>query len=183
MFPLMSQYGLFGTPDNGYSMGRRMNPYPQQMWNGNLSDSSWGGPGVLPDKGDNLSAQLGVDPNPASSLPDPQIALPGSQYKPDVNMDGVNAMTGNPIRTQQKPQKPLVQPQGSPTNLMNFSGLLTNPNIFSRLGEGYNRGGLFGALGLALTDMNPNSAANQAQAAQSDEWMRYLMMNNLQRGQ
>lgn len=72
----------------------------------------------------------------------------------------------------------VMAPPGAATNLFNFSGLLQNPNIMTRLGAGYELGGLMGALGLAFTDMNPNSSANQQQNTDASEWNRYRMMQN-----
>lgn len=68
---------------------------------------------------------------------------------------------------------PPPQPTAMPRDLMNFTGLLNNPNIFTRLGVGYNMGGLMGALGLALTDMNRFSQGNRDQQELSDQFNRW----------
>ena len=75
----------------------------------------------------------------------------------------------------------MPQPTGDPSKLFNFTGLLSNPNILSRLGVGYNMGGLLGALGMGLTDMNPNSAPNrqnQITADQFNQWQRQQQLTN-----
>lgn len=40
------------------------------------------------------------------------------------------------------------------SSLFNVTGNMTNPNMFTKMGVGYNQGGLMGALGYLLTDMN-----------------------------
>lgn len=72
----------------------------------------------------------------------------------------------------------MAKPDGASSNMFNLTGLLQNPNIMTRLGAGYELGGLMGALGLAFTDMNPNSSANQQQNTDASEWNRYRMMQN-----
>jgi hypothetical protein len=55
--------------------------------------------------------------------------------------------------TQQQQQQQQQQPQQAPGfgNLFNMTGTPEQPNLFLRLAEGYNRGGLMGSIGTALT--------------------------------
>lgn len=80
---------------------------------------------------------------------------------------------GGMLKKQQTSQQPIAAPTGDPRQLLNFTGLMDNPNILTRLGAGYNYGGLLGSLGLALTDMNPNSAGNLHQTEMQDQARRY----------
>lgn len=87
---------------------------------------------------------------------------------------------------QQPPAGNMPQPTGDPTKLFNFTGLLVNPNILTRLGVGYNMGGLLGALGMGLTDMNPNSQQNQKSAMDEQaflQWQKQQRLNGQQPNQ
>lgn len=58
------------------------------------------------------------------------------------------------------PQQTTQQQQGQSqkanwANLINPIGTAMNPNMFTRLGVGYNQGGLMGSLGALLTDFSP----------------------------
>ncbi len=66
--------------------------------------------------------------------------------------------------TPQSMQPGLQQAQGEGpnwANMLNMTGTGTNPNAFTRMGVGYNQGGLMGALGYLLTDLSEKN--NQPQ--------------------
>jgi hypothetical protein len=91
-----------------------------------------------PSGGDSMAP--GFTPPMAGALPDfanGVAGLPPSQSQP-MGMQG------------QAPQGQEQQPGGF-NDLFSLTGTPTDPNMFVKLAEGYNRGGLLGALGYGLT--------------------------------
>jgi hypothetical protein len=125
---------------------------------------SAGGSGLLPPPlgGDAQTDPMGLMGNgPLIDLP-PLPGMGGAPPAPaptGIDQGGAEAL---PIQgqTQRQPMGAQggqgQQPQGAPdwANMLNLTGTGTNPNAFTRMGVGYNAGGLMGALGYLLTDLS-----------------------------
>lgn len=120
------------------------------IWN-LLAGGNWPNPG---DRLSQMQQQGGVAmerPGPSDSLLPPLGGMPAqSQQQNDMQWSVPPMM---PPQQMQQPQEPQAQ-GGSPwSGLLNPTGTFNNPNMFTRAGLGYNEGGLMGALGYLLTNM------------------------------
>lgn len=96
-------------------------------------------PGVLPS----------IDPNSGQMNANTQVFPVGSGAQMPMAQGFAPLTPLTPMGgAQQQPSDP--SGQGS---LLNLIGTIQHPNLLLRLAEGYNRGGLMGALGLGLTRM------------------------------
>ena len=148
---------------------------PGPHWN---SNPNWNPSNDIPiDLPPGVNINSSTQSAPAQNLGDPQ--------KSGAIVDNMRSEANSLMNASGKPNAipgaftPMEKPSGDPRNLMNFTGLLDNPNVLTRLGAGYNMGGLLGALGYAMTDMNPNSTGNMKQAQLTDEARRYAQQNRL----
>lgn len=120
----------------------------------------------------NASAELYRQQNQeAQMLPDPNMkgaktvsggsAIPGGSFGPPPAPQGGYTPVS---QTQMIPSAGAEPPNpGMPGfgSLFNMTGTMQNPNALLKGGVGYNQGGLLGALGAMLTDMNMNSPQNK----------------------
>lgn len=143
-----------------------------------------GGPGVLPPKdGGMMQVDFPDGVKPAAPFPietGPDYINMSQPILNQQQQQSEQGILGPVARPAQQMQAKVQQPQGDPRQLMNFTGLLDNPNALVRAAGGYNMGGLLGSLGYLLTDMNPNSQGNLHQAQMTDEARRFSQQNRLQ---
>jgi len=173
-----SQGGGFGAQGAGQGVGQEAGQMGQAAM-GNLMEFMGTGMEGMPPS---LSAQLGQqqEQQMAAQTPEPsygQFYMPGSYdgnvlppsgpapQIPDflaqsqqVGSQGLPPLDGLGQGQMQQPQG-MQQPQQGQQGQSGFGGLFNmtgtgeDPNIFLRLAEGYNRGGLMGSLGMGLTRM------------------------------
>lgn len=121
--------------------------------------------GQSPFLGQKIDSEFGDQPPSVQ-----QFGVPGQQGAEQMAspMDSLSypVVAQQGALQQAQPQMPTAQPwqslpqqggqQAAPNwqSLMNPTGTFDNPNMFVRAGAGYNQGGLMGALGYLLTDMN-----------------------------
>ncbi len=153
----MEESGLYGAPPSLLAALQQANPGVPTAQSANFAPYMQGGQpdlfngSLLPDYG---------------SLPDPTAWSPGqgqqANFQPQstpvdsgqqqqqmaASQQGVPGSMNNPTSQRDIMNQQVKQGFGS---LLNFQGTPENPNIFLRLAEGYNRGGLIGSIGQALT--------------------------------
>jgi len=101
---------------------------------------------------------------------DPGMQDPLTWQNPGVQSSPVGAQSAGfgggqsvqpPRALDPKTGQPMTSPQASWGQLLNpMGGTRDNPNALVRMGEGYNSGGLVGALGYLLTDMSKKQSPN-----------------------
>jgi hypothetical protein len=112
--------------------------------------------GAMPNDNPNFDPFIGQDPT-GMVLPDRGSIQPQQQ---SFQVSGGGQMPqAQPYQMQPQPQGSV--PQNNFSDFFNLTGSAPNspnseqgvdPNMFLRLSEGYNRGGMLGALGMLLTD-------------------------------
>ena len=139
--PQQPGYGLLPPPAGGNAQSDPMG----MMGNGPLIDlpplpGMGGAPEVLPVSGGPSAMQQGLQ-----------------------HASGQHNMSDRPT-TEQMMGAPGPQGGGPEwANMLNLTGTGTNPNAFTRMGVGYNSGGLMGALGYLLTDLSQKNNQPQNQ--------------------
>lgn len=136
------EFGTAGTPP---SLSNQLNAEALARSTPQPQFSQFYSPMVLPDRGD-------IAPPPVQPF-DP-FANGGMQPPQQYNVGASSPVPqgGMPFQAppqQMQPPQPGQQPGFG--DLFNLTGTPQDPNIFLRLAEGYNRGGVVGAIGSALT--------------------------------
>lgn len=158
------EYGTTGTPSS-LLQALENNQSSQQAMLPSTADFSQftamgGGPGVLPEMNQQQAPEImlpqGVQSYPVGSNDVDQLL----QQTQQISQLAGSSASRRPSQDQLS-QAPPVAPQTGGNSYFNMTGSAPSspsstqgfdPNMFLRMSEGYNRGGLLGSLGMLLTD-------------------------------
>lgn len=143
---------LMGTqPQGGWSMIGQPQGAPLSSYGANQTQAPADTPQgeLLPQPGDMNSLA------PLSYIPPSSAPAPSQSYNQTSPLTEIGKPQGGGMK------KPTDPGPGSFGSLFSMQGTPDNPNSFLKAAGGYNMGGLVGAIGTLLTDMNKQSLQNQ----------------------